>query len=83
MMFLERDLKYTSEENEKLFARSKATVRAIKFMEIHPLAKILIVIDTHAADNGYFVWVGESEEDYRSCSLLEVGVVRNPMCFVI
>ena len=73
-MFIERSLQYMLEENDKLFAKSTTAVRAAKFMEVHPTAKIVVIVDTHAADNGYFVWVGDTPDDFRSCSLLEVGV---------
>ena len=82
-MFIERSLQYTSEENDRLLAKSEETAQATKFMKAFPMAKIAVIIDTHTTDNGFFVWLGEDEETYHSCSLLEVGVAHHPTCFML
>jgi hypothetical protein len=47
------------------------------FMTDNPMAKIIIVIDTHCLDNGFFVWTGENAtKNFQSCSLLEVSLTR-------
>lgn len=81
-MFIERSLQFTSAQNDELFASSNETAQAIKFMKKHPLAKIVVIVDTHAAENGFFVWVGDTPDDYRACSLLEVGVMIHSISFI-
>lgn len=47
---------------------------AEEFLEKHPTAKIVVVIDTHCLENGYFVWTGDSKGELQACSLLTVSV---------
>jgi len=54
------------------------THEAKAFLKSHPMAKIVVVIDTHCLENGAFVYKGDSPVTYEACSLLEVGVVRYP-----
>ena len=46
------------------------------FLKDHPVAKIVVVIDTHCLENGAFVYAGNSNGNdpkmYEGCSLLEV-----------
>lgn len=51
---------------------SNDTSLAERFLSDHESAKIVVVVDTHSVDNGYFVWTGASAESYRACSLIEV-----------
>lgn len=55
-----------------LYTKSKDVSLAEKFLRTHKTAKIITVINTHCLDNGYFVWTGNSSDDYCACSLLEV-----------
>lgn len=64
-----------SEALNSNFARSKDMSLAEKFLGDHQTAKIVMIIDTHSADNGYFIWTGDTAESYRACSLLEVSNV--------
>jgi len=43
-----------------------------EFMGRFPAAKIVVVLDTHSLDNGYFAWKGSSPSTYEGCSLQEV-----------
>jgi hypothetical protein len=52
-----------------------ASERAETFLEVHPTAKIIVVIDTHSLDNGFLLWRGTAASNYQACSLLEVGAV--------
>ena len=45
---------------------------AEEFLLNHKSAKIVVAIDTHSADNGYFIWTGSTADTYHACSLLEV-----------
>ena len=44
-----------------------------KFLECYTTAKIIIVIDTHAVENGWFAYGGDTPSDYKTCCLEEVG----------
>lgn len=43
------------------------------FLKDYGAAKIIVVIDTHSLENGYFVWRGANPDDLSACSLLEVS----------
>jgi len=43
-----------------------------EFMKRFATAKIVVVLDTHSLDNGYFAWKGSSPTTYEGCSLQEV-----------
>ena len=43
------------------------------FLDGHPLAKIVVVIDTHSESNGSFIWGGNSPETYKTCSMNDVS----------
>ena len=51
---------------------SDDTSLAEEFLLNHKSVKIVVAIDTHSADNGYFVWTGSTADTYHACSLLEV-----------
>lgn len=71
VMLVERSLKYTSDQNDKKFKTSHDASLVESFLESNPTAKIIVVIDTHSEENGYFIWKGK-ESGYSACSLLEV-----------
>jgi hypothetical protein len=77
---MDRSLQHTSGENDERLTGSQAAADAIEFLEANPYAKIVVIIDTHAAENGYFVWAKDANGDYQACSLLEVGVACWLMC---
>ncbi|KAF9781509.1 hypothetical protein BJ322DRAFT_1022923 [Thelephora terrestris] len=72
VMFMDRSLWHRSDEKDEHLTGSQATADAIEFLEASPYAKILVIIDTHAAENGYFVWAKDANGDYQACSLLEI-----------
>jgi len=73
-MFVERSVDGTPlDPNDDLFKMSKDTSLAEHFLNAHPMAKIVVIVDTHCLENGFFVWTGNSEDEYRACSLLEVS----------
>ena len=59
-------------DDDRCFTWSDDISLAEEFLLNHKLAKIVVAIDTHSADNGYFVWTGSTADIYRACSLLEV-----------
>lgn len=74
-MFVERSIDGTSSDpSDSKFSRSKNTSIAESFLNNHPTAKIIIIVDTHALENGYFLWAKDSVDDPCGCSLLEVSV---------
>jgi len=52
---------------------------AMAFLKARPTAKIVIVIDTHCLENGFFTYVGDDPVSLRGCSLLEVCPALNPL----
>jgi len=81
-MLIERSLECSPTSNDKFFKRSKDTSLAENFLKKHKAAKIIVIVDTHCLENGYFVWTGDSPQDYRACSLLEVSteLLSSPFC---
>jgi len=51
---------------------------AKRFLKAYTMAKIVVVIDTHCLENGFFVWEGDSPTTYAACSLLEVSAISLP-----
>ena len=64
----------TSEVDETHEELIDPTVQARDFLAENPMAKILVVLDTHSMENGSFVWKGNSPPSYEGCSLLEVSL---------
>ena len=50
-----------------------AAANANTFLEEHPAAKIVVVIDTHCLENGAFVYEGHSSPTYEACELKAVS----------
>lgn len=48
--------------------------RALTFLGTHETAKIVVVIDTHCADNGFPMYAGNDSMSYQACSLFEVSL---------
>jgi hypothetical protein len=75
-MLVERAVDSTVRHNDDgRFTWSNDTSLAEEFLNAHKSAKIVVAIDTHSADNGYFIWTGSTAETYRACSLLEVTML--------
>ena len=72
-MLAERSVDGSREaDDDGRFTWSDDISLAEEFLRNHKSAKIVVAIDTHSADNGYFIWTGSDAETYRACSLLEV-----------
>jgi hypothetical protein len=50
-----------------------AAGNAKRFLQDHPTAKIVVIVDTHCLDNGAFVYAGDSPDSYLGCMLPEVS----------
>ena len=77
-MLVERPLNGTQKEgpndaNDPLYQTTASPTAAVEFLKAHPTAKIIFIVDTHSADNGYFLYAGDSPKTYEACSLLEVS----------
>jgi len=44
------------------------------FLKQHSTAKIVFIVNTHCLPDGFFVYLGDSPDTYKSCSLLEVSL---------
>jgi hypothetical protein len=74
-MFVERSVDGTPvDANDERYEKSHDTSLAEVFLKAHPMAKIVVIIDTHCLENGTFVWSGDTPVELKSCTLLEVGV---------
>jgi hypothetical protein len=62
------------EPPEPAYKELKDTSKGVaNFLTKYPSARIIVVIDTHCLDNGYFVYTGTSPATYLACSLQEVS----------
>jgi len=50
---------------------------AMAFLKARPMARIIIVVDTHCLENGFFMYVGDSPVSLMGCALLEVCPALN------
>jgi hypothetical protein len=71
--------KKSKKEKEKqaatLATTAVAASMAEEFLKKHPITKIVVVVDTHYLDNGYFVYTGDSPDTYKACSLKEASIL--------
>lgn len=85
-MFVETSISETQDEppaeNDGLYEVISDSAAAEQFLKAHPTAKIVVVIDTHCIENGFFIYKGISPENYAACSLLEVSGIYCPNPFV-
>ena len=46
-----------------------------QFLSDHETAKIVVIVETHASDNGRFMWCGDDKDknSYEACTLFEVS----------
>lgn|ERR1700679_431320 len=80
-MFVERSIDGSPiDPNDDKYEKTNDTSHAERFLKAYPMAKIVVVIDTHCLDNGTFVWKGATPVEYDSCTLLDVrvGITHHP-----
>ena len=66
-MLAERSVDGSREaDDDGRFTWSDDISLAEEFLRNHKLVKIVVAIDTHSADNGYFIWTGSDAETYLS-----------------
>lgn len=68
--------------NGKQRRTPKDTSPAEQFLVAHESAKIVVIVDTHCIESGFFVWTGEGAADWKACSLLEVSMLYRTTCFI-
>ena len=61
------------DDNDSRYFKSKDTSLAERFLQHHSTVKIVVIVDTHCVENGYFAWNKNGGGDYESCSLFEVS----------
>lgn len=52
------------------------------FLERYTSAKIIVIIDTHCLDGGFFAYKGSSPATYQGCSLEEVVISPFLLLFI-
>lgn len=53
-----------------------SALEAERFLENHPTAKIVVVIDTHCLENGHYIYRGNNvDKDFEACQITEVSVM--------
>lgn len=52
---------------------TRTSKAAEDFMEEFPLAKIVVIIDTHCSESGFFLWRGDHKGDFETSPLLPVS----------
>lgn len=56
----------------------KSAREATDFLLDHPTAKIVVVIDTHCLDNGYYIWSRDGNtNDFQACEMEEASSMRS------
>ena len=50
------------------------------FLQEHPMAKIVVIINTHCLENRAFVYTGNSPGTYEACSLKTIGPFKRRVC---
>ena len=49
---------------------------AARFLKEYPMAKIVIIIDTHCLENGLYVWPRDTTKgEFKACQIEEVGSI--------
>lgn len=61
--------------------RTKTSQAAEDFMEEFPLAKIVVIIDTHCSETGFFLWRGDRKGDFETSPLLPVSTKHCRLLF--
>jgi len=61
------------DRNDRHYQTTMDRTAVEAFLRMHPTAKILFIVDTHSLENGYFIYAGDSPQNYLACSLLEAG----------
>ena len=83
---LDTSTKSAAEDNSYGDGKSTVVTQSPKSAEVflreHPSAKIIVIIDTHCLNNGFFVWKGTSAANYAACSLAEVHSAHHPIFLV-
>jgi hypothetical protein len=54
-----------------------------QFLEFYETAKIVFILDTHASDNGCFMYDGNTKETYAACSLEEVRNIETAYDLIV
>jgi len=49
---------------------------ATAFLKEFPTAKIIVIIDTHSSDGGFFLWKGNREGEFDTSPLLPVRITH-------
>ena len=64
----------TGHGNDGTTERTGSAEAAEAFLEEFPLAKIVVIIDTHSSESGFLLWRGEKRGDFETSPLLPVSL---------
>ena len=60
--------------NDGTTERTRSADAAEAFLQEFPLAKIVVIINTHSSESGFFLWRGEKRGDFETSLLLPVSL---------
>ena len=59
----------------KMVKKAKNPTKEVEaFLNEHKVAKIVVIVETHASDNGRFVWRSLGKNSHDACTLYDVGL---------
>lgn len=67
----------TKEPGDDAFEVIEDSSAAMEFLERHPSGLLLLAIDTHSLDNGFFTYTGNDPASLMGCGLLEVRLIQD------
>ena len=68
----------------KMVKKAKAPIKEVEaFLKEHEAAKIVVIVETHASDNGRFVWRSLGKNSHDACTLYEVSLYITPRQYIL
>jgi len=63
-------------DNDGTVTVTRSSRAAERFLADFPLARIVVVINTHCSESGFFLWTGDSKGNFETTPLLPVSTMN-------